>query len=330
MKAFFILFFAFIFIYAEDQVFSIKGDSIVINNKVLTKVNNTSISTIDIVKKMDLLLYQFYPNLTSNIEAKYQFYTTHYENTLNDMINMELMLKDAENKHISINNTDLQEELQARFGPNIAKNLKKIDMKYEEVCKLLKKELIIEKMKWYFITSKAIQSITPQKIKKAYLTYLQKEPLSEKFNYQIISLNINDQQLIDELYKKILTKNESLSLEEFVKDMKQTYSDKIETNQINISPAYILDNTTISISHRNILKDLNSNSFSLPIVQFSRNTNTDVSRIFYLKDHIKGKVKPFNEMEKSLKEELIKQQMEENAQQYFSYLQKKYAFKEYD
>src|ERR1700730_13068687 len=69
---------------------------IVVNNRILAKVNGKEISVFDVMKKMDMLFYRQFPEYTSSMQARFQFYQVSWKRVLQDLIDKELIMADAE------------------------------------------------------------------------------------------------------------------------------------------------------------------------------------------------------------------------------------------
>jgi len=119
---------------------------IVINNRPLLKVNNKIISLMDVVKKMDLMIHESYPEAANNTMMRYQFYPQQWKYFLEDLWMAELMKADAEEKEIKVTEGDLREEIEGRFGPNVVATLDKLGLSYEEAREMIHYELIVQQM----------------------------------------------------------------------------------------------------------------------------------------------------------------------------------------
>ena len=73
---------------------------IAVQNTILTKVNDTTISVIDVKKKLDLMFYQNYSHLSHSNQARLQFYESGWRAALMQMIDNELILSDAAAKEV--------------------------------------------------------------------------------------------------------------------------------------------------------------------------------------------------------------------------------------
>src|SRR4029079_5046854 len=144
---------------------------IVVYNRILAKVNGKTISVIDVMKKMDLFLQRYYPQYARSKMARFQYYSKQWRDTLTQIIDQELMLADAEHLELKVSDAEVREEVLTRFGPNIMATLDTIGMTYEEARTLIYNEMVVQRIMWYRVHSKALSIVNPQDIKKAYRAF---------------------------------------------------------------------------------------------------------------------------------------------------------------
>ncbi len=94
---------------------------IIVNNRILAKVQGKSISVLDVMKKMDLFISDHYPEILNAPAGKFQFYQAQWKPVLDQLIDTQLMMADAENREhkITVSDGELREEVMLRFGPNV-------------------------------------------------------------------------------------------------------------------------------------------------------------------------------------------------------------------
>jgi hypothetical protein len=300
--------------------------TIEVQNKVLLTVNGTAISVVDVMKKMNMVFYRSYPDLASSEEARYQFYTTAWKSVLAEMLNTELMLADAKQKEMKLSDGEIREEMEERFGPNIMSNLDKLDLSYQEAWDMLKKEMIVTRMTWFFIHNKALQAVTPQDLKQAYRLYCENNPTVEKWVYNLISIRSQDKTLEDVIAQEAYDTLSKLPLlsDEAVSASLKEIEKKYDTTKINMSKNSEVTSKEVSASHKSALSSISVNSFSTPISQISRIDNKKVYRIFLLKDYEKKDSSLFNEVSEKLKNELLQREVVSQSDKYFSKLRKRY------
>jgi hypothetical protein len=291
-----------------------------VQNAILAKVNGTTISMMDVKKKMDMIFYQHYPQLAESTQARYQFYETSWRRMLMEMIDNELILADAADKEVKLTDAEVREEIENRFGPNVMTTLDKIGITYDETWKLIKNEMLVARMSWWFIQAKAMAKVTPQEIRQGYRLYLKENPARTEWTYRVLSIRGGDREIADELYENIRT----MSLEkvnEFLKEFEEAHS----TCSLSLSNEYKASDAELSESHRTGLENLAPGSFGSPITQVSRDKKK-LARIFYLAEKVDIPALTFEQMAPQIRNELIQKNSMEVSAAYLGKLRKHYRF----
>lgn len=285
---------------------------LIVYNRILAKVNDKTISVIDVMKKMDLFLQKYYPNFAGSKLARYQFYSSQWREYLTQMIDQELMIADAEKLDVKITDAEVREELLTRFGPNIMPVLDHLGLTYDEARKMIHDEMLMQRMVWFRVNSKVLHKINSLDVKEAYKQFCEKNPALEEWQYQVLSIRSSNKEASGALAARAFELLRSKLDPTKVVDQLKT-SD--ETISISLSPDMQADERSVSISHKEVLKTLSENAFSPPIAQVSRVDNSVVYRIFHLKKHTKKVIPPFEKMADQLKEQLLQEAaMKENTQ----------------
>jgi hypothetical protein len=298
--------------------FSDGGKKIAFQNSILAKVNGSTISMMDVKKKMDMLFHQHYPKLVQSNTARYQFYEKSWRQALMEMIDNELILADAEEKEVKITDAEVRETLESRFGPSVLSTLDKIGLTYDEAWKLVKNELIVQRMTWWFIHSKAIQSVTPQTIREAYRSFLQENPPYQELKYRIVSIRSDKLDLAEKVGQFLLESGKSPErLAEALLALDPA---------IQVSSEYTATDLEISEAHRSALASLTPGQYSAPILQKSRADQKSIARIFYLASKSDHPAPPFQDLSSMLRDQLIQKAMVQHSQTYVEKLRKHYGF----
>ena len=161
---------------------------IIVNNRPLAKVHGKTFSLIDVVKKMDLFIQTNYPKVYEDKMALFQFYQGNWQRQLNEMIENELILTDAEIKEVELSDGDIREEMNERYGPNIFAKLDSLGLSLEEAQQIVSDELIVRQMMWYRAYSRARQQVTPEMIKHAYVVHLDQFDGNDSWKYEVLTL----------------------------------------------------------------------------------------------------------------------------------------------
>ncbi len=300
-------------------------EDLIVYNRILAKVNGKTISVIDVMKRMDMFLQKHYPHLAHSKIARFQFYSGQWRDYLAQMIDQELILADAEHLELKITEAEVREEILNRFGPNTMPILDKMGLNYEEAKAMIHDEMLVQRMMWFRVNSKVLNSVNSQDIKEAYKQYCAKNPELEEWHYQVLSIRSPQKEASELLAKRafeLLQSNLELSA------ISEQLSAPDETVAITVSPDMQADEKSISSAHKEVLKHLSENSFSEPIAQVSRVDNSVVYRIFHLKKHSKRKLPAFEKIAEDLKEQLLQEAANKENTQYISKLRSRLGYDE--
>ncbi len=298
---------------------------LIIHNRILAKVNEKTISVIDVMKRMDLFLQKHYPHLANSKMARFQFYSSQWRDYLSQMIDTELMLVDAEKLELKVSEAEVREEILNRFGPNTMPTLDKLGLTYEETRKMIQDEMIVQRMIWFRVNSKAINSVNSKDVKDAYNQYCIDNPEMQEWEYQVLSIRSGNRATSELLASKAFElMNKHLNLSSVTEQL--TSPDEATT--ISVSQEIKADEKNVSEAHKQVLETLTTGSFSKPIAQVSRVDNSVVYRIFHLKKHSRKEVPSFEKMAEQLKEELLQEAASKENTQYITKLRDKLGYDE--
>ena len=243
------------------------------------------------------------------------------------MIDNELMMADAEKLELKVSDAEVRETVIDRFGPNIMSTLDKIGLTYEEARSMIHSELIVQKMTWYRIHSKALQNVNPQDIKIAYQEYVKKNPPQEKWQYQVLSIRTKEEKIGEELSKKAHARLDELHcpLADVVENIKGEVGDNPDVT-ITVSEEYNVDEKSLADSHKTALTQMVINSISAPVRQLSRFDQSVVYRIFHLKNHTKVNPPSFAQVADKLKDELLQKAVSKESETYITKIREKFGY----
>jgi len=300
-----------------------KEQKIAVQNSILAKVNGTTISMMDVKKKMDMLFHQHYAHLADNTQARFQFYDTSWRRVLSEMIDQELILADAADKEVKLTDGEVREEIESRFGPSVMTTLDKLELSYDEAWKLIKNEMLVQRMNWWFVHAKAITQVTPQEIKLGFRSYLKEHPAYTQWKYHVLTIKGAEKpEITEELYSTIKEHNPSSgTLTQFLKDFEK----KNPSCTISLSNEFSANDSELSESHRSAVSSLVTGEYSQPSLQVARD-KSQVYRIFYLDEKIEHSASSFDEMAPLIKNELLQKASTEITKNYLGKLRKHYRF----
>lgn len=303
---------------------------IAILNRTLVKVNGKTISLFDVMKKMNAFLYENYPEVLGNKLTMYQYYSSRWRSTLEDMINNELMLLEAETKEITVSEGDVREEVEARFGPNIMASLDEIGMSLEEARQHIETELIVRNVMWMNVHQKAFQETTPKKIKEAYAQYSAENPAKDIWTYQVLSIRGDDPELSKKIADQALSFTELGDLTKACGAVQEVFAEEPSLPKISVSEETTMEVNKLSATHKTALEDLVVGQFSAPIMQKSRVDGAEVWRIFHMIDKRSTAPTPFNEISERIKNQLVQQRSMHYSKIYFDKLRADYHLSDED
>lgn len=301
--------------------------SYAMNNRPLIRINGKTLSLMDVIKKMNIIIHQHVPHIRNSPVELFKFYMSQWKPTIDDMIFNELTIADAEEKDIKISDGDVREEMERRFGPNIITTLNKLNLQYDEARKMIHDELLVRQLQGMKIYSKAQMSITPEMIKKEYLAFLQSNPPEEKWEYQVLSVRGKDESLCKTFIENISAdlRLESTKLADLPEKFKENPQITNNSVSMTLSKEYSVMDKNLSKEHKDILKTLNTDSFSEPIEQFSRTSNSNVYRIFYLKNHTVKNAPSFDDKYDEIENKLLGEAVQKEREAYKNKLFEKFG-----
>ena len=179
-----------------------KNQQLIIHNRILTKVNNKTISILDVVKKMDVFFSKQYPQYAHSPAAKHQYFSSQWKDMLLQMVDQELILADAEKLDLKITDSEIRETLHDKFGPNLMDSLDSLGLSYEEAKSMIHSEIVVQRMTWFKVHSKALNSVNVQDVKKAFASYCEKNPTKDLWEYEVLSVKAQTEEIAHQIANK--------------------------------------------------------------------------------------------------------------------------------
>lgn len=296
-----------------------KGErKIVVNNRILAKVNGKAISVLDVMKKMDMLFYRQYPQYAGNVEARQQFYSMYWKNSLQELVDKELIMADAQEAKMEVSNGDIRQEMELLFGPNIIANLDTAGLSYDDAIQMIRDDMTIKRMLGGRVNAVATKMVTPQAIHTAYEEYLKNTDSSDQWIYQVISVRGDNPEACTEIANVayILLTKDNLPVDQLAEKISD------DRASLKVSEEFRHSSKEVSKDYSQILSSLQTGQFSQPISQKSRVDQSTVVRIFFLKNIDKGDVKSFEELEQRLRDKLTDIMVAKETDKYLAKLRK--------
>lgn len=290
-------------------------ENLVINNRILLKVNGKTVTVMDVVKKMDILFYRQFPDLKESNLARFQFYSAAWRNVLAAVVDDALIMADAKEKEVVISDGEVREELEKLFGPDVVINIDKLGMSLEEAFELLKTELIVQRMNGMMVRSKAMTEVHPKLVRERYEKMMHDSPPQSTWVYQVLSVKGDDHERVAEEAHRLIAE-QKIPFESVIEHL------QTEGATLSLSEEYSRDERSLALAHKAILKTLSAGMCSAPT------TKENISRLFYLKRFEEGHLAMFNEVAEKYRAELMQESMARHNKIYREKLRAHYGLTE--
>jgi len=296
---------------------------VTVNNRVLASINGKVISVIDVMKKMDLMLYQSYPQYLEVPEARYDYYSRHWKEVLKDLIDRELIIADAEEKNFPVSSGDVREELEEIFGPDVMINLDNTGLTLDEAWQMVKSEILIRRMMYYQVRMRIYQQITPNEVRKSYDEEIRSRGLQKECVWQCLTVKSSDTKLALEQAEKFkaLLADEKIAFDSLQQELdarKMLHPDV----QIIASQLFRQKQSELAPALQELLLSMQPGSYSKPQMQTTRSEKNPVVRIYYVHEIKAEKVPTLQELEPTLREEITQRMVAEKTQGYLAELRR--------
>ncbi len=295
---------------------------IVVNNRILAKINGKTFSVMDVKKKMDLILHEHQPESFSSNLLLYQFYSQNWRQTLQEMIDNELIKMEAEAFKINISDGDVRQEMDKRFGPNLIKRLDELKLSYDEAKEIVHGDIIVRNMQWYKIWARVLQDVTPETVKAGYETYIAKLQIKDEWVYKVATVRGSNQTEESAIKAYNLLLQETANMES--SKAKGISGFLPSDTSLQISEPITISAKDLSLEIVKILETLPPSTFSKPIAQKSKSDGSTVYRMFYLIDHKKENPPSFEEVSSKIHETLVQRYGDLKRDEYFAKLRKRF------
>ena len=294
-----------------------------VNNRVLATVAGAPITTVDLMKAMDLSFYRQYPEYASSNGARHQYYLTTWKATLKDLIDKQLVLADAADTKLDVGSKEIRQEIEEQFGPNIIANLHKAGLTYDETWDMIKTDMMLRRMMIFRVQGKAMRAVTPAMIRRSYEESKDDYRDIGEWTYRILAIRDKSESKSKTVAENLASRLPETTIDkvEALIDTQQALSpsttvklsEEMKQNERDVSPAY-----------REVLDTLYPGSYSAPVRQEGRG-GAAFYRIFYLASNKAGGFLPFSEVTPGIKNKLISKQMDIEMEAYLGKLRKRYG-----
>jgi hypothetical protein len=294
--------------------------AIVADNKVLTTVRDQVITVVDVMKKMDMVFYQQFPQYRSSSEARFEFYKTNWTRVLEDLIDRQLILMWAEEKGIQVTNGEIREELEEMVGPDVMMNLYEAGLSIRDVQEMVKADILLRRILYFFVQKQITDSITPELVKAAYQDRLKNKERCEELVWRMVTIKKKQGDCPREVAEKVW---KELKAQHLAKEQVQLP----EGVEVLVSSQFRTEKKEVSPQVQEVLEMLAIGECSSPSAWTGRSDKNQSWR-FYILDAKKQKDLPsFAEMEGEIRNEIAGPEIATKTKSFFADLRKQYHVK---
>jgi hypothetical protein len=299
--------------------------SVICEPRILARVNGKVITTGDLVQRMDRILKTQAPHLVDEPAEKFQFYQAYWRPVLEEMIDSQLILADAQEREIVVEEGDVRDELNKRLGSSPHEKLEQMGCSFEEALQMVREELTTQRMIGMMAYSKAFLEVTPGAIKAAYDREYGAQG-QERLRYRVLTLRSKDAEAAAEAAQRLETLAKQPSKEPVEKwaDLARK-GDKRINAQLSEEWDRVLPE--MSELHAKALGHLQPGQVTGPLFQQGAEGES-IFRLFYLADRSRSDPPPFAQMQQSLRNRLLDQVVQRETDQYLGQLRRQYHAEE--
>ena len=297
--------------------------SIVVENKVLATVRDQIITVLDVTKKMDMIFYQQFPQYRGLPEARYEFYHANWRRIFQELVDRQLILSMAEEKHFDVTNGDIREEMEDSFGPNAMMNLYEEGLSIHDVEEMMKADILLRRALSFYVHSPVIAAVTPSVLRVSYKKHI--EGLKEKYGWVWRSVTVKSKsgdcpkEAATRVWER-LQKNHG-AIEQVSAELGEDY-------EVTASTPFRSERSEVAPSVQTVLEQLPPQTFSEPQPFTSRSDQRQGWRCYIVDEKVSAAIPPFEEIEPVLRQQIADPVIIRRTIEFFEDLRKQYGVKQ--
>ena len=294
--------------------------TIAIENRVLSTVRGQIITVVDVMKKLDMLFYQQFPQYRGSIEAKFEFYTTNWRRIFEDLVDRQLVLAWAEDREYHVSNGELREELEQMFGPNVMMNLYEAGLSVHEVQEMMRADILMRRVIGFYVRMPVMSAITPEVIRVEYARQYEEAKKRTMWAWKSVTICAKEGDCSKGVAQKIAGELKKTSPEQI------KLPEKIE---LFSSETFHSKNEELASSLQELFQNLPEGSYSEPVEFVSRSSSAKSWRCYLVEKKEHETLPSFSQLEEVLREHLAAPEVEEKSKEFFTNLRKQYHVQQF-
>lgn len=293
---------------------------IAIHDRILFKINEEQvITTLDVIRKLNLLFYSSYPHLVHSFAARSQYYATMWPVVLESVIDEFLMAADAAEKKITVDPTVINQEIEEMFGNDLSALCAHFDMTPQDVFDVMSRTLVAQKAMSMMVRSKVMLKVTPVRIREHYQKLVEEAAKTHVWKYRVLKVSCASESLALQIANKVQTRlNQTRSWD---KERLTAYVLSLG-GSLHCSDEMVRNDHEISDAHRAALENVSYPAFMCGQPQEHKSDY----RLFVILDRSTKTVKPLDEMETQIKHQLFALDAQQVETQYREKLRSRYGY----
>jgi len=289
--------------------------TIAIDNRVLAAVRGQIVTVVDVMKKLDMLFYQQFPQYRGSTEAKFEFYKTNWRRVFEDLIDRQLVLAWAEDREGHVSNGELREELEQMFGPNVMMNLYEAGLSVHEVQEMMRADILMRRVIGFYVRMPVISAITPEVIRVEYERQCFEAKKRTMWVWKSVTIRAKEGDCSKEVAQTI------------AEELKETPPEQIKVSEkieVFSSQTFHSKNDELAPSLQELFHSLSEGCYSEPVEFVSRSSPAKSWRCYLVEKKEHETLPSFSEIEGVLREHLAAPEIEEKSKEFFANLRKQY------
>jgi hypothetical protein len=299
-----------------------RHSSIVVENRVLATVRDQVITVVDVMKKLDMIFCQQFPQYRGVPEARYEFYQSNWRKVFEELVDRQLIISMAEEKQFVVTNGDIRQELEDVFGPNVMMSLYEEGLSMHEVHEMMKADILLRRIISFYVHSPVVNAITPEVLRLAYQKRVEELKGKEGWIWRSMTVKSKGNDCPKAVAEKVwnLLEKDHQPIETIASklpnDIECVISLPFRSEQREVAPA---------IQH--ILEMLPLHSFSEPMPFTNRSDPHQSWRCYIVDERFEPKAPTFLELEIAIRQELASPEITKRTITFFDDLRKQYYVK---
>jgi len=308
----------FLLLTCVASVHAAPSKTIAIDNRVLATVRGQVITVMDVVKKLDMVFYQQFAQHSDSTDARFEFYRMNWRRIYSDLIERQLVLAWAEDKHFEVSNGDLRQELEEMFGPNVIMGLYNAGLSVSEVMEMLRADILMRRVMGFYVRMPVLAKITPEIIQKEYERRKSACQAHQLWDWSSLTIRAHErdcsEQEAKQVYELLGTYRDEQQVKEHLPEgMEVVFSQTFHSKESELAPTVHASLQTVALGH-----------YSAPVEAVGRNTSHKSWRCFRLEKKEDEGFASLEQVEDQIREELAMPQLQEKQCEFFADLQKQY------